>query len=127
MCTFHLLTPSSPILLSGCDNVIFAPFNSSYAGIEDDAYSCGLSDSLNMWNKPIVVTQNQSIINGNHWSLMEPKEFTLLSVPVEINNSNKSQTNANELINQANVNKNLFEAKKKYFLLFFSNENKNKN
>jgi hypothetical protein len=80
-----------------------------------------------MWNKPIVVTQNQSIINGNHWSLMEPKEFTLLSVPVEINNSNKSQTNANELINQANVNKNLFEAKKKYFLLFFSNENKNKN
>lgn len=59
MCTFHLLTPSSPILLSGCDNIVFAPFISSYLGIEEEAYSSGLADCLNMWNKPIFVTQNQ--------------------------------------------------------------------
>ena len=102
MCTFHLLTPSSPILLSGCDNIVFAPFNSTYPGIEEDAFSVGIADCLNLWNKPIVVTQNQSIMNGTHWSLMDPKEFTLISVPVEVA-PNKSQITANELINQANV------------------------
>lgn len=101
MCTFHLLTPSSPILLSGCDNIVFAPFNSSYLGIEEEAYSSGLADCLNMWNKPIVVTQNQSIANGSHWSLMDPKDFTLLTVPVEPF-GHKQQTNIHELIRHAN-------------------------
>lgn len=102
MCTFHLLTPSSPILLSGCDNIIFAPFNSYYLDIEEDAYASGIADCLNMWNKPIVVTQNQSLANsGSHWSLMEPKEFSLLTVPVEPA-TNKAQTNIHELVTKAN-------------------------
>ncbi len=103
MCTFHLLTPSSPILLSGCDNIVFAPFNSYYLGIEDDAYASGLADCLNLWNKPIVVTQNQSLVNGSHWSLMDPKNFTLLTVPVESAASSKTQANVQDLITQANV------------------------
>jgi TBCC domain-containing protein 1 len=102
MCTFHLLTPSSPILLSGCDNIVFAPYNSSYFNIEEDSYASGLADALNLWNKPIVVTQNQSLVNGSHWSLMDPKEFTLITVPVELSNT-KSGVNATDLINRANV------------------------
>ncbi len=103
MCTFYLLTPSSPILLSGCDNIVFAPFNSSYSDIENDAYASGLADCLNRWNKPIVVTQNQSLANsGSHWSLMQPGDFTLLTVPVEPVSA-KSQTNIHELITKANV------------------------
>ena len=43
-------------------------------------------------------------MNGTHWSLMDPKEFTLISVPVEVA-PNKTQITANELINQANVTK----------------------
>lgn len=101
MCTFYLLTPSSPILLSGCDNIKFAPFNSTYPNIEEDAYASGLSDSINLWDKPIVVTQNQSLI-GSHWSLMNPNEFSILSVPVEVN-MNRGQPSCNELINKANV------------------------
>lgn len=102
MCTFHLLTPSNPILLSGCDNIVFAPYNSYYSDIEDDSYVSGLADCLNIWNKPIVVTQNQSLVNGSHWSLMDPKEFSLLTVPVEQALNNKSAANANELISSAN-------------------------
>jgi TBCC domain-containing protein 1 len=103
MCTFYILTPSSPIILSGCDNLKFAPFNSSYATINEDAYASGLSDSLNLWDKPIVVTQNQSIINGSHWSLLDPKEFTQLTVPVEQLYTNKSQTTVSDLVTRANV------------------------
>ena len=72
-------------------------------GIEDDAYASGLADCLNLWNKPIVVTQNQSLVNGSHWSLMDPKNFTLLTVPVESAASSKSQANVQDLITQANV------------------------
>jgi TBCC domain-containing protein 1 len=102
MCTFHLLTPSSPILLSGCDNIVFAPYNTSYSNIEEDSYTSGLAECLNLWNKPIVVTQNQSLINGSHWSLMPHTEFSLITVPIETSNS-KIAVSATDLINRANV------------------------
>ena len=102
MCTFYLLTPSSPILLSGCDNIKFAPFNTFYINIDDDARSSGLSDKLNLWDKPIVVASNQSIINGSHWSLMDPREFNLLAVPVDLITKGQSTTTAS-LIYKANV------------------------
>lgn len=105
-CTFYTFTPSSPILLSGCDNIKFAPFNSTYANIEEDATKSGLTDNLNLWDKPIVLTQNPSLINGSHWSLMEPREFYLISVPVESTPVNKNQLSANILINKANVSLN---------------------
>ena len=102
MCTFYLLTPSSPILLSGCDNIKFAPFNSAYSTIDEDARPSGLCDRLNQWDKPIVVASNQSLINGQHWSLMDSREFGLLNVPVDmVINNNK--TNAISLVNRANV------------------------
>lgn len=100
MCTFYLITPSSPIILSGCDNIKFAPYNSTYPNIEEDAYVSGLSDSVNLWDKPIVVAQNQFLI-GSHWSLMNPTEFSILTVPVEVN-LNRTQSTSNELINRAN-------------------------
>jgi len=104
LCTFYTLTPSSPILLSGCDNIKFAPYNSSYPTIQEDARTSGLSDCLNQWDKPIVVTQNQSLINGSHWSLLDPSEFSVLTVPVESNNANTAKVSANSLVNSANVN-----------------------
>lgn len=107
MCTFYLLTPSSPILLTGCDNIKFAPFNSWYANIDDDAKWSGLSDRLNLWDKPIVVTSNQSLINGQHWSLMDSKEFNLVTVPVDTQ-INRNILNSTGLIGKANVSFNIF-------------------
>lgn len=104
-----MLTPSNPILLSGCDNIKFAPFNSSYPNIDEDANASGLSNSLNLWDKPIVVAQNQSL-HGSHWSLMDPNEFSLLAVPVDTLPA-KGQHNSSELVNRANV---------KRYLCFFS-------
>ncbi len=109
-CTFYTLTPSSPLLLSGCDNIKFAPFNSSYANIEEDATKSGLSDCLNLWDKPIVLTQNPSLINGTHWSIMDPKEFSLISVPLESTPVNKNQLSTNMLVNRANVSSVLYRS-----------------
>ena len=103
-CTFYTLTPASPLLLSGCDNIKFAPFNSTYSNIEEDATRSGLTESLNMWDKPTVLTQNPSLINGAHWSLMDARDFSLFSVPAEATPVNKNLLSANTLINRANVN-----------------------
>lgn len=101
MCDFYLLTPTSPILLTGCDNIKFAPYNSTYPNIEEDASAAGISEMINLWDKPIVVTHNQSLI-GSHWSLMSPNEFQVLNVPIEIDMM-RPLTGSNELINKANV------------------------
>lgn len=113
-CTFFLLTPSSPILLSGCDNIKFAPFNSYYPNIDEDANASGLTSALNLWDKPIVVAPNHhsggagggsassSLQNHHHWSLMDPAEFSLLAVPVD-SLPPKGQHNTSELVNRANV------------------------
>ena len=81
---------------------MFAPFNSSYPTIEEDASKSGISEYLNQWDKPIVVTQNQSFINGSHWSLISPKDFYPISVPVESSSKTHKPTGS-ELVNKANV------------------------
>ena len=102
MCSFYIMTPSTPILLSGCDNIKFAPFNSSYPTIREDAKTSGLSDTLNLWDKPIVVTQNQTV-NGPQWTPMDPKQFSLITVPVEAPSTIRNPILAGDLINRANV------------------------
>jgi hypothetical protein len=104
MCNIFLPTPASPIILSGCDNIKLAPFNSSYPSIIDDAFASGLSESLNLWDKPTAITHNQSLV-GSHWTLMSPSDFALVTVPIDVS-YNKSQSSSTELINRANVNNN---------------------
>jgi TBCC domain-containing protein 1 len=105
MCTFYLLTPSRPILLNGCDSIKFAPFNSIYPNIDEDARKSELSNhGPNYWNNPIVISQNNQLISGTiHWSLMDPKEFSILTIPVEKMSSIKTQIKSKNLIIKANV------------------------
>ena len=73
-----------------------------------------------------MLTQNPSLINGTHWSIMDPKEFSLISVPVESTPLNKNLLSANMLIDRANVRFFLLIHKNMlFFLFFFINNNKN--
>ena len=115
-CSIYLLTPSSPIILSGCDNIRLAPFNSSYPNLVEDAHANGLSDCLNLWDRPIAVVQNQSLV-GLHWSLLSPGDFSLVNVPIDPSFAMaRSQISSNELISRANV------SKIRVFVFFFAFE-----
>lgn len=85
MCTIYMLTPTNPLILSGCDNLKLAPYNSYYPQIENYAFSCGISPQLNLWDKPIVVSQNQINASNfhNHWSPLPIDDFCYFSVPIE--------------------------------------------
>lgn len=98
MCTFYVLTPTQPIILSGCVDLHFAPYNSHYPRIEKHSLMCGITPNLNKWDKPIVAAQNnQSTASstGIHWMPMPVEEFSLFTVPLEsskFNNSINSNT-----------------------------------
>ena len=78
MCTIYMLTATNPLILSGCDNLKLAPYNSYFPQIEQYAVTCGLSPHVNLWDKPIGVTQNQIIIHG---SLATRNPTVLYSLP----------------------------------------------
>lgn len=85
MCTVYMITPTNPLVLSGCDSLKFAPYNSYFPQIENYAFSCGISPQLNLWDKPIVVSQNQINLSNfhNHWSPLPIEDFSYFTVPIE--------------------------------------------
>jgi TBCC domain-containing protein 1 len=110
MCTFYVLTPTNPLILSGCDNLKLAPYNSTYPNIETHALKSGLTEFLNKWDKPIMVSHGQSTSSntGINWIPLPVEDFSLFTVPVELAkfkfNSNSNTTN--KKVFQDMVNKN---------------------
>ena len=95
MCTFYVLTPMNPLILSGCVDLYLAPFNSHYPRIEKHASTCGITPNLNKWDKPIVTSNNNQLTSsstGIHWMPIPADEFTLFTVPLELSKINDLQT-----------------------------------
>ena len=68
-CTLIVFTPTRPVLSISCHNIIFAPFNTNYSGLEDDMVQAGLrKESSNMWNKPIMMSSTSRQV----FSLLHP-------------------------------------------------------
>jgi hypothetical protein len=96
MCTFYVLTPMNPIILSGCVDLHLAPYNSHYPRIEKHSLACGITPYLNKWDKPIVATHNNQLTassTGIHWIPLPVEDFTLFTVPIDLtkmhDNTNK--------------------------------------
>ena len=53
--SFHLATPSSPVLMGKNEEIVFNPYYTSYPGLIDDMTSCGIPPEPNMWNEPILL------------------------------------------------------------------------
>ncbi|XP_066433386.1 TBCC domain-containing protein 1 [Eleutherodactylus coqui] len=80
-CTFHSLTPTRPLLLSGNQGVVFAPFHTHYSMLEDHMGQTGLATLPNYWDKPqLLSTEN----DNQEWRLMSPQEFYSFVVPFEM-------------------------------------------
>jgi hypothetical protein len=95
MCTFYVLTPMNPLILSGCVDLYLAPFNSHYPRIEKHALTCGITPNLNKWDKPIVTSNNNQLTSsstGIHWMAIPAEEFTLFTVPLELSKINDIST-----------------------------------
>ena len=123
MCTFYILTPMNPIILSGCVDLQLAPYNSHYPRIEKHALACGITPNLNKWDKPIVTTHNNQLTassTGIHWIPLPVDGFNLFTVPLEQIKMNEKPTSNQYVVKNSSVsNLSLFRGliiiKKKYF------------
>ncbi|XP_073503929.1 TBCC domain-containing protein 1 isoform X2 [Phyllobates terribilis] len=80
-CTFHILTPTRPLLFSGNQCAVFAPFNTHYSMLEDHMGQTGLATLPNYWDRPYLLsTENDSQV----WKLMSPHEFYSFVIPFEM-------------------------------------------
>ncbi|XP_075686072.1 TBCC domain-containing protein 1 isoform X1 [Rhinoderma darwinii] len=80
-CTFHILTPTRPLLFSGNQCVVFAPFHTHYSMLEDHMGQTGLATLPNYWDRPqLLSTENDNQV----WKLMSPREFYPFVIPFEM-------------------------------------------
>uniref|UniRef100_A0A4X2JTC4 TBCC domain-containing protein 1 n=1 Tax=Vombatus ursinus TaxID=29139 RepID=A0A4X2JTC4_VOMUR len=81
-CTFHVLTPTRPLLLSGNQMVTFGPFHTHYPMLEDHMAKTGLATVPNYWDKPMVVCREHD--DARIFRLLSPCEFYVFVIPFEM-------------------------------------------
>ncbi|XP_075462936.1 TBCC domain-containing protein 1 isoform X3 [Ascaphus truei] len=81
-CTFHILTPTRPLLFSGNRGVVLSPFHTHYPMLEDHMGQTGLATLPNYWDKPLFLSTEN--IDNRIWQLMSPREFNVFVIPFEM-------------------------------------------
>ncbi|XP_052013948.1 TBCC domain-containing protein 1 isoform X2 [Apodemus sylvaticus] len=81
-CTFHIMTPSRPLILSGNQTVTFAPFHTHYPLLEDHMARTGLATVPNYWDNPMVVCREGT--DTKVFRLLPPSEFYVFIIPFEM-------------------------------------------
>ena len=80
-CTFHLFSPSKPLVGPSCHNITFAPLNINYAGLAADMKEAGLEpEEQNYWDCPLVVSNTE--LQREICHLQSDKDFDLAMFPV---------------------------------------------
>ncbi|MBN3277336.1 TBCC1 protein, partial [Polyodon spathula] len=84
-CTFHMLTPTRPLLLSGNVALTLAPYHTNYPSLEDHMASVGLAVVPNLWDQPVCLgSEGIETPSPAPYGLLPPGEFNVLVVPFEM-------------------------------------------
>uniref|UniRef100_A0A8C8EDG2 TBCC domain-containing protein 1 n=1 Tax=Otus sunia TaxID=257818 RepID=A0A8C8EDG2_9STRI len=81
-CTFYILTPTQPLILSGNKTVSFAPFHTHYPMLEDHMAQVGLATLPNYWDSPMLVCKESSATRI--FRLLPPSDFYAFVIPFEM-------------------------------------------
>ncbi|KAM8805005.1 TBCC domain-containing protein 1 [Eudromia elegans] len=81
-CTFYILTPTQPLILSGNQAVSLAPFHTHYPMLEDHMAQVGLATLPNYWDSPMLVCKESS--DASAFRLLPPSEFYTFVIPFEM-------------------------------------------
>ena len=80
-CTFHLLSPSRPLVSPSSINITLAPLNINYAGLAADMKEAGLEpEGENCWDCPLVMSPSPPQRQVCH--LQPHQDFDLAMFPV---------------------------------------------
>ncbi|KFZ68572.1 TBCC domain-containing protein 1, partial [Podiceps cristatus] len=81
-CTFYILTPTQPLILSGNQAVSFAPFHTHYPMLEDHMAQVGLATLPNYWDSPMLVCKESGDASVSR--LLPPSDFYTFVIPFEM-------------------------------------------
>lgn len=81
-CTFYILTPTQPLILSGNQAVSFAPFHTHYPMLEDHMAQVGLATLPNYWDSPMLVCKESG--DMSFFRLLPPSDFYTFVIPFEM-------------------------------------------
>ncbi|XP_014460104.2 TBCC domain-containing protein 1 [Alligator mississippiensis] len=81
-CTFHILTPTRPLILLGNQAVTFAPYHTHYPMLEDHMGRTGLATVPNYWDSPMLVCKENS--DASVFQLLPSSEFYTFVIPFEM-------------------------------------------
>ncbi|XP_056355224.1 TBCC domain-containing protein 1 [Oenanthe melanoleuca] len=81
-CTFHTLTPTQPLILSGNQAVSFAPFHTHYPMLEDHMAQVGLATLPNYWDSPMLVCRDSG--DTSVFRLLPPSDFYTFVIPFKM-------------------------------------------
>ncbi|KAI0227616.1 TBCC domain-containing protein 1 [Lamellibrachia satsuma] len=79
-CTFHVLTPNRPLVLSGNERLTFAPYHTHYPRLEEHMAAAGLQAKPNLWDNPLCMGPEQRP-EFPIWDIMDPKDLYLFAIP----------------------------------------------
>ncbi|KAK2161788.1 hypothetical protein NP493_1560g00023 [Ridgeia piscesae] len=80
LCTFHVLTPNRPLVLSGNERLTFAPYHTHYPQLEEHMEATGLQSRPNLWDNPLYIGPDQRP-EFPIWDIMDPKDLYLFAIP----------------------------------------------
>ncbi|XP_069721339.1 TBCC domain-containing protein 1 [Phaenicophaeus curvirostris] len=81
-CTFYILTPNEPVILSGNQAVSFAPFHTHYPMLEDHMAQVGLATLPSYWDSPVLVCKESE--DTSVFRLLPPSDFYTFVIPFEM-------------------------------------------
>ena len=73
----YCATPLRPFVTGTNDKLVLAPYNFSYKNHFDDLNRAGLASSPNLWNKPMVMSEEKV-------ELLKPDDFYYYTIPFEL-------------------------------------------
>ncbi|XP_069081886.1 TBCC domain-containing protein 1 isoform X1 [Pleurodeles waltl] len=80
--TFHCLTSTRPLILSGNQDVTLAPYHTHYPMLEDHMAQTGIATVPNYWDNPMCVYPEN--IDSSIWRLLSPRDFYIYVIPFEM-------------------------------------------
>ncbi|XP_076120061.1 TBCC domain-containing protein 1 [Alosa pseudoharengus] len=83
-CNIHLLTPTRPLLLPGNVALTLGPFHTHYPSLEDHMASAGLAVVPNLWDQPLLLGAEGSLLDEGCYRILPPAEFCPLVVPFQM-------------------------------------------
>ncbi|GFO06708.1 TBCC domain-containing protein 1-like [Plakobranchus ocellatus] len=89
LCSLYLLTPNRPLLLSGNDTVMLAPYHTFYASLEEHMARAGIGPSPNLWDQPLCIGPDHRD-DMPVWHILPENEFYQFSIPFEMQGDTKA-------------------------------------